>query len=106
MSDFKELEQKVIEWAKDRDLYRLSTDVTRWEKCFEEFEEFEEAAWPIDFDDRDMEEVKIEAGDVLVTIINILHPYGLTMTECLEAAYNKIKDRTGKMENGTYVRDK
>ena len=101
-----QLEKQVIEWAEDRGIFAESTDRTRWDKFFEELEEFTDAAWPDRYEGRIMEDVKLEAGDVLVTLINILHPYGLDLETCLAAAYNKIKDRTGQMVNGTFVRDK
>jgi hypothetical protein len=31
---------------------------------------------------------------------------GLDLTECANLAWNEIKDRTGKTENGTFIRDK
>ena len=31
--------------------------------------------------------------------------YGWTLEECLEHAWNEIKDRTEKMENGLFVKD-
>ena len=31
--------------------------------------------------------------------------YGTTIEECIERAYNEIKDRTGKMSNGTFKKD-
>ena len=99
------LEERVIEWAYDRGIFAGSTDRARWDKLMEELGEFTDAAWP-DEAERNMEDVKLEAGDVLVTLINILHPYNLDLETCLAAAYNKIKDRTGRMENGTFVRDK
>jgi NTP pyrophosphatase (non-canonical NTP hydrolase) len=94
------LEQAVIRWANDRDLYRYSTDVTRLKKMAEEFEELEEAVMNDQADD-----IILEAGDVLVTIINLLHPMGLDMETCLKAAYEKIKDRKGKMVNGTFKKE-
>lgn len=130
-----QLEQAVIEWANDRDLYRQSTAETRFDKFCEEVCEFKEAV-----KSGVLEDIKMEAGDVQVTVINCLHPkgqsyvqflkdldkdmkptfqrvaiqiifeqirhYGLTLETCLSAAYNKIKDRTGRMENGTFVRDR
>ena len=29
----------------------------------------------------------------------------VSIEECIDAAYDEIKDRTGKMENGTYKKD-
>lgn len=38
------------------------------------------------------------------TIISITHMYDLDFVECVESAYNTIKDRKGKLVNGTYVK--
>ena len=105
MSEFKELEQKVVQWAYDRNLYAESTNTTRWGKFLEEVEELIEALFPDNIEDLSPEEIKIESGDVLVTMINGLRSYGLDLEMCLEAAYLKIKDRTGRMENGSYVKE-
>ena len=97
-----DLEAKVIEWAKERGIFAASTDITRWYKLREEVVELEDEVMSL----RSLENIKLEAGDVLVTLINLLHPYGLNLETCLAAAYQKIKDRTGRMENGTFVKDK
>lgn len=45
-------------------------------------------------------------GDQLVTLILAMEIAGLTMEECLSAAYEEIKDRTGVMKDGVFVKDK
>lgn len=41
----------------------------------------------------------------LITELNgYAHHYGFTMLECLESAYNEIKDRKGKMIDGVFVK--
>jgi len=93
------LEERVIEWARERDLYRQSTDTTRALKMVEEVDELlHEVRY------RNVPDIAMEAGDVIVTLINLLHPLGLNLETCLAAAYEKIKDRQGKMINGTYVK--
>ena len=44
-------------------------------------------------------------GDCVVVLTNLAHLCDVSIEECIEAAYNEIKDRTGKMENGTYKKD-
>ena len=97
------LEKQVIEWADERDLYRQSTDGSRWDKFEEESEELLMELTRIPMEKT---HVKMEAGDVIVTLINLLFPLGLDLETCLAAAYAKIKDRKGKMVNGTFVRDR
>ena len=44
--------------------------------------------------------------DELIFEIGIYaHYYGFTMLECLEHAYEQIKDRKGRMVNGVFVKD-
>ena len=100
-----ETEQQVLRWAYDRGIFAESTEVTRWEKFLEEVEELVDAIDPC-HGDQDIDEIKLEAGDVLVTMINVLHPYGLDLETCLWAAYEKISKRTGKMVDGMFVKDK
>nr|DAI39163.1 MAG TPA: NTP-PPase-like protein [Caudoviricetes sp.] len=40
--------------------------------------------------------------DCLYTLADL---YNITLEECLNIAYNEIKDRTGKMINGKFVKD-
>ena len=42
---------------------------------------------------------------MLVTIIILAQLCDLTTTECLEAAYDVIKTRKGKMVNGLFVKE-
>ena len=44
-------------------------------------------------------------GDCVVVLTNLAELHGISIEDCIERAYNEIKDRTGKMENGTYKKD-
>ena len=44
-------------------------------------------------------------GDCVVVLTNLAHLAGTSIEECIDAAYNEIKDRTGKMSNGTFKKD-
>lgn len=44
-------------------------------------------------------------GDCMVTLILAAEVAGLDSRCCLEFAYDQIKNRTGKMENGQFVKD-
>jgi NTP pyrophosphatase (non-canonical NTP hydrolase) len=97
------LEKQVLEWAYDRGIFAESTEKTRFAKFMEEIQELIDELWPVGRK-QDLEKIKMEAGDVLVTLINLLHPYNLDLKTCLAAAYEKIKDRDGKMIGGTFVK--
>jgi NTP pyrophosphatase (non-canonical NTP hydrolase) len=44
-------------------------------------------------------------GDCIVVLTNLAELQGVAIEECIEAAYNEIKDRKGKMDNGTFKKD-
>ena len=44
-------------------------------------------------------------GDVFVTIILAAEMAGLRIEDCLQAAYDEIKGRTGKMVDGVFIKD-
>jgi len=44
-------------------------------------------------------------GDVFVTIILAAEMAGLRIEDCLAAAYDEIKGRTGKMVDGVFIKD-
>lgn len=45
-------------------------------------------------------------GDCAVTLILAAEMAGLRFEDCLKAAYDEIKGRTGRMENGVFIKDK
>ena len=55
--------------------------------------------------DNNKDEIVDALGDILVTIIIQAELQGVSLTECLESAYNVIAKRTGKMVNGQFQKD-
>jgi NTP pyrophosphatase (non-canonical NTP hydrolase) len=51
------------------------------------------------------QDVADDIGDCLVILINIAKRNGYTLEDCLECAYHDIKDRTGKMVDGIFIKD-
>ena len=52
-----------------------------------------------------LQEIKDGIGDTCVTIILLAEMHGMTLEECLTHALEIIEARTGKMENGTFIKD-
>ena len=50
------------------------------------------------------ENLKLEIGDVLVTLAILANQNGTDLSTCCESAYQKIKDRTGQTVNGVFVK--
>ena len=44
-------------------------------------------------------------GDCVVVLTNLAELIGTPIEECIDIAYNEIKDRKGKMNNGTFKKD-
>ena len=117
---YEELTELVIEWAKERSIFAKSNPISQLEKTQEELDETMVALKrlkaaqenpSLDFVDEEEEislslfEAKDGIGDMLVTIIILAEMVGFDTTECLEAAYNEIKNRKGKMVNGFFVKE-
>ena len=81
-------------------------------KSQEELTETRDAAveWGMtDFNEPGHEAVQAELadglGDTFVTLIIAAEMAGLRIEDCLTAAYDEIKARTGSMENGIFIKD-
>lgn len=94
------LEVAVVEWAKERGIFEKATPLTQMAKTDEEYLELLDAVQK-----EDLPGIIDGIGDVTVTLIIQAHMHGLTLGQCLAAAYLEIKDRKGKMENGVFVKD-
>ena len=44
-------------------------------------------------------------GDSFVTLIILSYQLGFDPTDCLTAAWNEIKNRTGRTENGVFIKN-
>ena len=90
--------EQVKQWHYDRNLIEGSTDKAQMGKLYEEVKELNESVYykksPID-----------DIGDIMVVLINIAERNNLTLEQCLEHAYNDIKDRKGKMVDGVFVKE-
>ena len=117
------LEKEVIEWANKKDLIENGNSYAQYAKFMEEANEILVAmnkrrgcSIPVEgtpFTERVMSEKCVKGlfelqdalGDTLVTLIILAAQYGLELEDCLEYAYNEIKDRTGKTVGGTFIKD-
>lgn len=55
--------------------------------------------------DKIREEAEDGIGDTMVTLILLCEMLGFDLENCLQQAYNVISKRTGKMVDGTFVKD-
>jgi len=99
-NDDSERFQKIRDWAGERGLYTKGDTKTQFCKLMEEAGELGRAVLK-----NDNEEFVDAIGDMVVVLTNMAHLGGTTIEECIDAAYKVISKRTGKMVNGTFVKD-
>ena len=90
----------IRDWADERGLYENGDPKTQALKLVEEVGETCRAILK-----EDTPEVIDGIGDCVVVLTNLAELTGHPIEECIERAYNEIKNRKGKMANGTYVKD-
>ena len=93
-----ELIGKVNKWFEDRNLIEGSTDKDQILKLMQELGELSDHACK-------GEDIRDDLGDMLVVMLNIMKRNKYTLEECLQIAYNDIKDRRGKMVDGIFVKE-
>ena len=92
--------QKIRDWAGEKGLYTKGDKKTQFCKLMEEAGELGRAVLK-----NDKEEFIDAIGDMVVVLTNMAHLGGTTIEECIDAAYKVISKRTGRMVNGTFVKD-
>ena len=92
--------QLIRDWAGERGLYSKGDTKTQFCKLMEEAGELGRAILK-----DDNPEFKDAIGDMVVVLTNLAHLGGTTIEDCIDTAYDVISKRTGKMVNGTFVKD-
>lgn len=121
---FGELKELVLEWADDKDLLHEENADVQFGKFIEEVFEFRDAN-TLYLNERNgldsefasygeiesdgylqtlEEDLKLEMGDVFITLIILCEDLGIDPVVCLEMAYKKISKRRGKTINGTFIK--
>ena len=105
--DFYEHEDNVVfyfdmirDWAEERGIYANGDPKTQSLKLVEEVGETCRAILKQNKDDA-MDGI----GDCVVVLTNLAELLDTSIEECVERAYAEISNRTGKMKNGTFVKD-
>lgn len=90
--------EQIKQWHYDRNLIDGSTDKDQFCKLIEEVMELQKNIMK-------GEPIIDDIGDVIVVLINIAERNDLTIEQCLEHAYNDIKDRKGRMVDGIFIKE-
>jgi NTP pyrophosphatase (non-canonical NTP hydrolase) len=90
--------ERIKQWHYDRNLIDGSDDKTQFAKLIQEAGELSDNICK-------GKDIRDDIGDMMVVLINIAERNKLSLTECLEVAYNDIKDRKGRMIDGVFVKE-
>ncbi|WP_163579107.1 MazG-like family protein [Gracilibacillus saliphilus] len=99
MRDLNVLTDQIEMWAKSRSLHGAEPE-KQMLKLMEEIGELSEGLAK-----GKKEVVKDSIGDAFVVLTILSMQCETDIRECVEYAYNEIKDRKGKMVNGVFVKE-
>ncbi len=128
---FEHVTSKMVQWHHDRNLIDGATDWSQTEKMMEEMLELIASQLSSQYSPEDIafagrhmidrllskgrikpvteenaEEAKLDAlGDMVVVAVNIAERNKSSLETCMNLAWNEIKDREGKMVDGTFVKE-
>lgn len=97
---FEELHEAIIQWAEDRNMISPKNATRQYMKVSEEHGELSAG-----INKNDKEKIKDSLGDSLVTLIILAQDLNFDLLDCLNSAYNVIKDRKGKTINGVFIKE-
>ena len=98
---YSSIESDIIRWAEARKIIPNSTPETQLLKAVSEMGELADATIK-----NDKEAVIDAVGDVMVCLVNYCVLQDINLVQCMEVAYDQIKNRRGTLlPNGVFVKD-
>ena len=95
------VELEVIRWAEARGIIPNATTKSQLLKAVSELGELADAEGK-----GEVNAIKDAVGDVMVCLINYCALRDINLVECLNLAFQQIKDRKGRlMPDGTFVKE-
>ncbi len=95
----KDLTTQIKKWAVDRNLHTADPN-KQMLKLIEEVGELAQGMAK-----NNSKQIIDSIGDVYVVLVILSEQLGLNIEQCVELAYQEIKDRKGKMINGVFVKE-
>jgi len=108
---FEELQEEVINWGVVRDLIHRENHPKQFMKFIEEVFEFKAELDHVErVEHKKLKEIyaqdmKLEMGDIFVTLIILCEQLGIEPVKCLEMAYKKISVRKGITRDGQFIKE-
>lgn len=90
----------IRKWAKEKGIYDSGDAKTQTLKLVEEVGELAKAVI-----EKNTDETIDAIGDCVVVLTNLAKLCEVDIEECINIAYETIKNRKGKMTNGTFIKD-
>jgi len=98
---FAAVEIRIIQWAEARKIIPNSTPEVQLLKAISEMGELADATIK-----NDQEAIVDAVGDVMVCLINYCALQNINLVDCMEVAYDQIKNRKGTLlPNGVFRKD-
>ena len=95
------VEMKIIQWAEARRIIPNSTPDVQLLKAMSEMGELADATIK-----NDKEAIVDSVGDVMVCLVNYCALQDINLVDCMEVAYDQIKNRRGTLlPNGLFVKE-
>ena len=98
----KKVHDKILDWAEVRGLL-YGQDIQPEKQMLKLVEEVGETAKALAYGDE--HGLKDGIGDCVVCLIVLAEQKGLSLKQCMEAAYKEISQRTGRLEDGLWKKD-
>jgi len=95
-----EVFNQIREWGFQKGILKDGDTKTQLIKLYEETGELSEAVLKNNKND-----IIDAVGDIIVVLTNFAELQGVSIEDCIQSAYNEISNRTGRMINGTFVKD-
>lgn len=102
MKDFHHIEDDIRRWGLARGLH-MCDQQSQFAQARKTQEEVGELFYALYTQDRHA--IKDAIGDIGVTLIIQAAKHGVSFQECIEQAYQEIKDRKGQTVNGTFIKE-
>jgi NTP pyrophosphatase (non-canonical NTP hydrolase) len=93
--------EPIRNWAKQKGIYEKGDTKTQVIKLFEEAGELSKAILS-----NNQDEFIDAIGDCVIVLTNLAKLGGVHIEHCINTSYKVIENRTGKMKNGTFVKDR
>ena len=93
--------KNILGWSRNKGFLHSGNLHSQMIKLFEELGEFSAEVIKCE-----REKMIREYGDILTVLVNIGEMIDTSFEEALLLSYTKIKDRAGRVENGTFIKDK